>query len=155
AADAGQIHLSWQAPTANADGTALTDLAGYILYYGRASGSYELSIDVGSRTDYILTDLEEGQRYYFSVMAYDTPDTQSDYSNELSAVPHPDPAAPSGLLAAYRFDAGSGTTVADASGHGNTGTISGATWTTQGKFGSALVFDGVDDWVTINAASSL
>src|SRR5262245_30616145 len=46
------------------------------------------------------------------------------------------------LVAAYSFDQGAGTTVADASGIGNTGTISGATWTTSGKFGNALSFNG-------------
>ena len=65
------------------------------------------------------------------------------------------PPQPGGLVAAYAFDEGSGPTVADRSGRGNAGTISGATWTTQGRFGSALVFDGVNDWVTINDAASL
>ena len=36
--------------------------------------------------------------------------------------------APSGLVAAYAFDEGSGSTVSDASGNGNGGTISAATW---------------------------
>jgi hypothetical protein len=45
--------------------------------------------------------------------------------------------------------------VVDASGKGNTGAISGATWITQGRFGKALSFDGVNDWVTINDAASL
>jgi len=47
--------------------------------------------------------------------------------------------------------------VADASGRGLTGTISGATWSTQGRFGNALSFDGVNDWVTVpsNAALNL
>src|SRR5882724_7114332 len=64
-------------------------------------------------------------------------------------------ANPTGLVAAYGFNEGSGITVADASGKGNTGTISGATWTTLGRFGKALVFDGSNDWVTINDAPSL
>jgi PKD repeat protein len=40
-----------------------------------------------------------------------------------------------GLVGAYNFEETSGTTVVDASGKGNTGTISGATWTAQGRFG--------------------
>ena len=36
-----------------------------------------------------------------------------------------------GLVAAYAFDEGTGTTVADASGNGNTGTIANATWTSE------------------------
>ena len=34
-------------------------------------------------------------------------------------------------------------------GGGSPGTISGATRTTEGKYGGALSFDGVDDWVTV------
>ncbi len=62
---------------------------------------------------------------------------------------------PTGLVAAYNFNEGAGTTVADASGNGNTGTISGATWTSAGRYGGALSFNGANAWVTINDASSL
>lgn len=67
------------------------------------------------------------------------------------------PAAPvrSGLVAAYDFDEGSGTTLADWSGGGNPGTITGATWITSGLCDKALLFDGVDDWVTIADAPNL
>ena len=58
-------------------------------------------------------------------------------------------AATNGLVAAYSFDAVSGSTLADASGNGNTGTISGASWTSAGKNSGALSFDGVNDWVTV------
>lgn len=57
--------------------------------------------------------------------------------------------SPSGLVAAYGFEEGSGSTVGDASGQGNDGEIDGATWTTAGKFGNALDFDGIDDSVAI------
>ena len=43
----------------------------------------------------------------------------------------------------------------DASGNGNTGTIANATWTSAGKFGSALSFNGTNARVTIPDASSL
>ncbi|GAA2817908.1 PQQ-dependent sugar dehydrogenase [Crossiella cryophila] len=61
----------------------------------------------------------------------------------------------SGLLAEYGFDAGSGTSAADDSGNGRTGTVSGATWVTTGRFGRALRFDGVNDWVTVPNHASL
>ena len=60
-----------------------------------------------------------------------------------------------GLVAAYSFDEGSGTTVADASGSGNGGTASGTTWTSSGKFGSALVFNGSSARVTVPDSASL
>src|SRR5258706_12246606 len=63
--------------------------------------------------------------------------------------------AQAGLVAAYAFNEGAGTTVTDISGNGNTGTISGATWTTSGKFGNALLFDGSSARVTVPNATSL
>jgi beta-lactam-binding protein with PASTA domain/glucose/arabinose dehydrogenase len=65
------------------------------------------------------------------------------------------PPAPPSLVAAYGFNEGSGSSVADISGNGNSGTINAATWTNAGKFGSALVFNGSSSWVTINASQSL
>ena len=63
--------------------------------------------------------------------------------------------AVTGLVAAYSFDEGTGATLVDRSGRGHHGTIAGATWTTQGRFGSALAFDGVNDWVTVADTSAL
>ena len=62
---------------------------------------------------------------------------------------------PAGLVAAYGFNETAGTQVVDASGQGNSGTISGATRTTAGKFGGALSFNGTSAWVTVNDAASL
>src|SRR5512146_2860795 len=64
-------------------------------------------------------------------------------------------AAATGLVAAYGFDEGTGTTVTDASGSGNTGTITNATWAATGKFGKALQFNGTSALVTIPNAASL
>jgi uncharacterized repeat protein (TIGR01451 family) len=64
-------------------------------------------------------------------------------------------AAPAGLVAAYTFNEGVGTTVADSSGNNNTGTISAATWTATGKYGNALVFNGTGALVTVPNAASL
>ena len=55
---------------------------------------------------------------------------------------------PSGLVAAYSFNEGSGVQTPDSSGQSNTGTIAGATWTTNGKFESALSFGRTSSWVT-------
>jgi len=62
---------------------------------------------------------------------------------------------PVGLVAAYSFNEGTGSTVADASGNNNIGSINGAAWTTQGRFGNALYFDGINDWMTVNDSNSL
>src|SRR4029453_6772185 len=38
---------------------------------------------------------------------------------------------------------------------GNTGSVSGATWNAAGRYGKALSFDGVNDWMTTPDANSL
>src|SRR5258705_89543 len=60
-----------------------------------------------------------------------------------------------GLVGAYSFNEGTGTTVADLSGGGHTGTVSGTTWAATGKYGGALSFDGTSALVTIPDAASL
>ena len=52
------------------------------------------------------------------------------------------------VVVAYAFDEGSGPVAGDQSPNANHGTISGATWTTQGRYQSGLSFDGVNDRVT-------
>ena len=59
-----------------------------------------------------------------------------------------------GPVAAFGFDEGSGTAAKDASQNGHNGAITGALWR-AGRFGRALLFDGVDDWVTIADAPGL
>ena len=60
-----------------------------------------------------------------------------------------------GLMAAYGFEEVSGTTVADASGNGNNGTISNAVRIITGHSGNALQFNGENAWVTVNESASL
>jgi len=81
---AGDATLSWDAPTTNEDGTPLTDLAGYKVYYGTSSGNYSQSIDVGNVTTYVVNNLTEGLTYYFTATAYDILANESKYSNEVS-----------------------------------------------------------------------
>ena len=54
----------------------------------------------------------------------------------------------------WNFDEGIGGIVADSFGNGIDGTISGASWT-DGKLGTALQFDGIDDYVSIADSPSL
>jgi glycopeptide antibiotics resistance protein len=54
-----------------------------------------------------------------------------------------------GLVAAYSFDEDAGPVLTDASGQGNEGRIRGARWTSEGRFGGALSFNGVSDVVVI------
>jgi hypothetical protein len=60
-----------------------------------------------------------------------------------------------GVKASWHFDEGSGNTAYDTSGNGNNGTLqNGPTWV-DGKFGEALSFDGVDDYVDCGNNQSL
>ena len=71
------------------------------------------------------------------------------------AAPASFPAAGTGLVAAYAFNEGSGTTVTDVSGNANNGTVSNATWATAGKYGGALSFNGTSSRVTMPDSASL
>lgn len=81
---AGTATLSWNPPTTNVDGTPLTDLAGYRIYYGTSTGNYTQNINVGNVTTYQLASLTDGYTYYFAITAYDTLGNESAYSNEIS-----------------------------------------------------------------------
>jgi glucose/arabinose dehydrogenase/PKD repeat protein len=85
-----------------------------------------------------------GQQHTITV-----PSTSQSYTATFNATQ-----LPVGLVAAYGFDEASGSTVADASGTGNAGTISGATRTT-GMYGGGLSFNGTNAWVTVPDANSL
>jgi hypothetical protein len=55
-----------------------------------------------------------------------------------------------GLVLSFHFNEGSGTVAYDSSGNGNNGNlVNGPTWV-DGKFGKALSFDGVNDYVEAN-----
>jgi len=62
---------------------------------------------------------------------------------------------PVGLVAAYGFNEGTGSSATDLSGKGNVGTLSGATWIDAGRFGKALSFNGSSSRVTVQDSASL
>ena len=64
--------------------------------------------------------------------------------------------APStGLVAAFGFEENTGTSTLDSSGTGNNGTVANATWSTAGRFGNALSFNGTNATVNVADAASL
>ncbi|NBC23821.1 MAG: hypothetical protein GVY21_10135 [Gammaproteobacteria bacterium] len=75
--------IRWQAPAENEDGTPLTDLAGYVVYWGAQSRDYTGSyrIESASVTEW-EADIAPGT-YYFALTAFDREGNESDYSNEL------------------------------------------------------------------------
>lgn len=81
----GSAAVAWVAPTRNADGSNLSDLAGFRVYYGTASGSYSKSITINSpyTTNYTISGLPAAT-YYIIVKAYDTSNNESAASPEAS-----------------------------------------------------------------------
>jgi hypothetical protein len=77
----GNVTLSWEAPTSNTDGTPLSDLSGYRIYYGSnpAELSESIPVNVGIQT-YVVDDLHSGT-WYFAVVAVTSEGTESSLSN--------------------------------------------------------------------------
>jgi predicted phage tail protein len=74
--------VSWVPPTTNDDGSPLTDLAGYRVAYGRASGDLDQSATVSnaSLSSYTVENLASGQ-WFFAVYAVNSAGIESDISN--------------------------------------------------------------------------
>jgi len=81
----GSVTLSWVAPTVRTDGTPLTNLAGFRVYYGTASGVYPNAISVPNPglSTYVVSNLPSGT-YYFVATAYDASGAESAYSGMAS-----------------------------------------------------------------------
>jgi hypothetical protein len=78
----GSVALSWTPPTTNIDGSALTDLAGYRIYYGTSEGNYPNRVDIGTAgiSTYIVENLVP-QTYYFVITSLNVAGTESSFSN--------------------------------------------------------------------------
>jgi hypothetical protein len=72
------VELSWQAPTQNEDGSPLTDLAGYKLYWGTTPGEYPSSVTIDNPgvLTYVLDNLVPNT-YYFVATAFNSEGTES------------------------------------------------------------------------------
>jgi hypothetical protein len=81
----GSATLSWQAPTQNANGSALTNLAGYKIEYGNSPSALTKTIQVANPglTQYVVSNLSQGT-WYFGILAYTSAGAQSN----LSAIGH-------------------------------------------------------------------
>ena len=145
------VNLSW---------TAATDDLGVASYeVERCQGagcSGFVQVATTASTSLADTGLQASTSYSYRVRARDTGNNVGSYSNVASATTQAAPPPPSStLVAAFAFDEGSGSSVADLSGNGNAGSIGAAAWTTQGKFGNALSFNGTSARVTIPDAPTL
>jgi chitodextrinase len=117
-----------------------------------ATSTGQLSIGGDSVWGEYFTGLVDNVRIYNRALS--TTELAADQSSALGTpTPPPVPATPS-PAAAYGFDEGTGMTAADSSGNGDTATLSGATWTTAGKYGDAASF-GASSIVAATDAPSL
>ncbi|MFG2037519.1 LamG-like jellyroll fold domain-containing protein [Dactylosporangium sp. NPDC048998] len=144
-----QVALAWPASTDN------VSVAGYRVERCTGSGCTDFAqVATPATNAYTDTGLTASTTYLYRVAAFDPSGNVSGWSPTASATTTNAPTQPTGLIAGYKFDAGSGTTVTDSSGNNNTGTITGATWVT-GKYGGALSFNGTSDIVRIPASATL
>ena len=82
----GIVELNWSAPTTNQNGTLLTDLASYKIYYGTSQNNLTniANVDAGLTT-YSINNLTAGT-YYFSISAIDMSGNESTRSNIAAKV---------------------------------------------------------------------
>jgi hypothetical protein len=78
----GSANLGWTPVTTNTNGSTLTDLAGYRVYYGTSARNMSTVVTLAnpSLTTYLVTNLAPGT-WYFGVVAYASDGTQSTLSN--------------------------------------------------------------------------
>ncbi len=80
------VTLSWSAPTENTNGSALTNLTGYIIYYGTSASAMTQTIDINTvgMLNYVVDNLSAGS-WYFQIVAVNAAGVQSSPSATVSA----------------------------------------------------------------------
>ena len=81
----GVATLDWMPPTENSDGSVLTNLAGYTVYYGTSPDNLSQSVKVTNPglTAYAVTGLSSGT-WYFAVTAYSAEGVESTRTSTVS-----------------------------------------------------------------------
>jgi hypothetical protein len=81
----GSATLSWTPPTQNSDGSALANLAGFRVMYGRTSSNLDQTVNVDnpSVNRYVVENLSSGT-WYFAVVAVNSSGVTSPMSNTAS-----------------------------------------------------------------------
>jgi hypothetical protein len=81
-----QLTLAWEPPRTKADGTPLTDIAGYKVHYGQRSRRYSFVKTVGPQPRAGIGGLVPGRTYVFAAVAFDGAGNESAPSEEITAV---------------------------------------------------------------------
>jgi chitodextrinase len=149
AVSTSQINLGWDAASDN------VGVTGYQLERCQGAGCTSFAqIATPPGTSFSDTGRLAGTTYRYRVRATDAAGNLGDYSDIASATTQSPPPA-LGLVASYAADENQGNTLNDFSGNGNHGTITGASWSTSGRFGAALSFNGSGNRVRVNSSASL
>ncbi|MFH1352591.1 MAG: LamG-like jellyroll fold domain-containing protein [bacterium] len=119
--------------------------------YNSSQNQIAYSGNTGTADDSITQYLSAISVYYVYVDYYSGSSSDDTYCLSLSFAENAIPAQ--NLVGYWQFNDGSGTTAADSSGNGNTGTIYGGAAWVDGKYDGALDFDGSDDYVDAGAAT--
>jgi glucose/arabinose dehydrogenase/fibronectin type 3 domain-containing protein len=151
AVDASRVDVGW---TASTDDVGVT---GYRVERCQGAACTDFAqVATPSGTSFSNTGLTASTTYRYRVRAVDAAGNLSSYSSIASATTPATPPPPTGLVGAWAFNESAGTTAADSSGSGNPGTlVSGATWSTQGRYGGALSFNGTNGLVRVADSASL
>lgn len=83
----GTVTISWMPPTENVNGSALTNLAGYHIYYGTSQSNLNQVVNITNPglATYVLSNLSAAT-YYFSMTAVTSTGLESARSNVVSKV---------------------------------------------------------------------
>lgn len=86
ASTSGSAVLTWTVPTQNTDGSALSDLTGYKIYYGTSPSnlSGSVSISGGATTTATINGLTTGATYYFAIASISSSGGEGNKSNTAS-----------------------------------------------------------------------
>jgi hypothetical protein len=81
----GTATINWAIPTKNIDGTPLTNLAGFRVYYGTAANALTKVAQIANSgiATYVVSDLSPST-WYFGVKAYTSAGVESAISNVAS-----------------------------------------------------------------------
>jgi len=81
------VTLAWTPPTENTNGSTLTNLAGYHIYYGTTQSNLDKVVDITNPglASYVLSDLTSGT-WYFALTSVNTAGVESVRSTVISTV---------------------------------------------------------------------
>jgi len=83
AAPAATVHLAWDPPTHNTDGTSIEDLAGYVLAVAPQGQPLTETVTLPVTNRYAVTNLTEGAAYHAAVKAFNSLGNHSDFCPPL------------------------------------------------------------------------